>query len=74
MELPKFVRLNNTELRLVGNTYYRDAGEWSVEYRVIDDVLISWFTAKPWLHRRPLIEITEDEWRQANGRYAPDNV
>ena len=38
MELPKFVKLNNTALRLKGKTYYRDGGEWSVEYRIIDGV------------------------------------
>lgn len=74
MSLPKFVKLNNTALRLVGKkTYYRDGGEWSVECRIIDGVLLSWTWGKdmPWLHKKPLVEITEDEWRKDNGQYAP---
>ena len=76
MELPKFVKLNNTALRLKGKTYYRDGGEWSVEYRIIDGVLLSWAWERtmPWLHKKPLTEITEEEWREDNGRYAPNGV
>lgn len=77
MKLPKFVKLNNTALRLTGNEYYRDGGEWSVGYNVIDDKLVSWDHGNwyrdelPHLHNQPLIEITEAEWREDNGQYAP---
>jgi hypothetical protein len=75
-ELPKFVKLNNTALRLVGKKYYRDGGEWSVGYKIIDGVLLSWAwgMTMPWLHKQPLIGITEDEWRIDNRQYAPNVV
>jgi hypothetical protein len=74
--LPKFVKLNNTALRLVGKKYYRDGGEWSVEYKIIDSVLLSWAWGygMSWLHKQPLIEITEEEWRVDNGHYTPNAV
>ncbi len=76
MELPKFVSLEGTALRLVGKRYYRDGGEWGIEYRVIDGVLLSWAHGMgiPWLHKKPLTEITEEEWRTDNGHYAPNEV
>ena len=74
--LPKFVKLNNTALRLVGKKYYRDGGEWSVGCEIIDGVLLSWAWGMeiPWLHKQPLLEITEEEWRVDNGQYAPNAV
>lgn len=73
MELPKFVTLNGTALRLKGNRYYRDGGDWSVGYKIIDEVLVSWAHGMGLLglHKKPLIEITEEEWRKDNGQYAP---
>lgn len=70
--LPKFVKFGGG-MRLVCNRYYRDAGDWSVEYRIIDGELVSWCwgLGMPWLHRKPLIEITEEEWKIGNGQYAP---
>jgi hypothetical protein len=74
--LPKFVSLNGTALRLIGNTYYRDGGEWWVQYRIIDGELLSWDRVDNTtiLHKKPLIEITEEEWRVDNGQYTPDNI
>ena len=48
----------------------------SIEYKIIDGVLLSWTWGRtmPWLHKKPLIEITEDEWRKDNGQYAPNAV
>ena len=82
-ELPKFVSLDGgTALRLKGKQYWRDGGLWGVEYKWIKGVLLSWnpnnkFNPQfdmPWLHRKPLIEITEEEWRKDNGQYAPKNI
>lgn len=72
MTLPKFVKLDNSALRLKGEGYYRDGGDWSVGYKIIDGILLSWLPKRsmPWLHKQPLIEITEDEWRKSNGEYA----
>lgn len=68
-KLPQYVKLNNTALRLKNDRYYRDSGNWSVTYKIIDGELLSWFWGfgMPWLHRVPLIEITEEEWKEDNG-------
>lgn len=73
MELPKFVKLNNIALRLVDKYYYRDGGHWTVGYKIVDSVLLSWThgMGMPRLHKKPLIEITEDEWRKDNKQYVP---
>lgn len=71
MELPKYVSLNRSALRLKGGVYYRDGGIWEVGYKVEDGTLLSWCPNMKWLHRVPLIEITEEEWREDNGQYAP---
>lgn len=75
-EPPKFVKLGNSALRLVGKTYYRDGGNWGVQYRYIDGELVSWNWGRgmPWLHKKPLIEITKEEWRKDNHPYGPKNV
>jgi len=74
--LPKFVKLNNIALRLRNKEYYRDGGEWAVGYKMVDGVLLSWAWGKgaPQLHKKPLIEITEEEWRVDNGKYAPNKL
>lgn len=75
-KLPKFVKCGNTALRLRRDEYHRDAGLWSVNYKIIDGVLLSWAWGMgiPHLHRQPLVEITEEEWRKDNGPYAPIDV
>ena len=72
MELPKFVELDGVALRLIGDYYYRDGGEWTVGYKIIDDELLSWYPNMGHnnLHRKPLKEITEKKWRKSNGKYA----
>lgn len=69
IKLPKFVRLDNSELRLVGNEYYRDAGKWSVGYKVVDNKLYSVLKGMPSVDNKLLVEITEKEWRKGNGVY-----
>lgn len=70
--LPKYVKLKNIALRLVGSRYYRDAGRWAINYKIIDGILLSWSwgMGTPHLHRQDLVEITEEEWRIGNGIYA----
>lgn len=77
-ELPKFVMIEtdgrlHSALRLTEKGYYRDGGIWSIGYKIIDGILYSWYPDMPWLHRQPLIEISEEEWRKDNGHYAPKN-
>jgi hypothetical protein len=71
MIIPKFVKLNNSALRLrEEGDYYRDAGCWSVGWRIKDGILISDYSYdKEWLHEIPLIEITEQEYKDDNKGY-----
>ena len=76
--LPKYVRMGMSErgtcLRLDGDEYWRDGGQWGVEYRFVGEQLISWNPPDrfhpqfnmPWLHKVPLIEVTEEVWRKDN--------
>lgn len=76
MKVPKFVSLNGTALRLIEKSYYRDAGDWSIRYKVIGGVLLSWAWGMnmPWLHKKPLIKITEAKWRKGNEGYIPKEM
>lgn len=70
MELPKYVSLNGTELRLKDNEYWRDAGLWGVGYKIVDGKLFScWIEEDAIIHNKELIPITEEEWRKGNGKY-----
>jgi hypothetical protein len=78
MNIPKYVKIDNSKdnrvnaLRLIGDRYYRDGGDWYVGYRVIDGKLLSWCWGLGLrnLHRQILIEITEEECCISNGIYA----
>jgi hypothetical protein len=77
LKLPKYVSLNGTALKLEhtddGNHYHywRVAGLWGVDYKIIDGKLYSWHwrMGHDWLHRVELIPITEQEWRNDNRGY-----
>lgn len=78
IDLPLFVSINGTALMLRGNVYHRHAGLWDLDYKIIDGKLLSWcptnrYTKMPWLHRKPLIEITQDEWKKNNAGYVDEN-
>ncbi len=66
---PQYVSINGISLRLVGDRYYRDAGDWFINYKVIDGVLISCRPDKKHLHEIPLIEISKSEWEKENNAY-----
>lgn len=70
-KLPKYVRMGHTAMRLSGDRYYRDAGDWGVGFRVVGGVLVSWVNGSTdgGIHNNPLIEITEEEWREDNQGY-----
>jgi len=71
MRLSKYVKLLETEMKLDGDEYYRNAGNWSVKYKIIDGKLLSWHwnQGHNWLHRIELIPITKKEWEKGNRRY-----
>ena len=76
-QYPQFVRMGgNSALRLVyggkqNYYYYRDGGEWSVDVR--KDEYGDMFSSShiDTIDDHKLTAITEKEWRECNGRYAP---
>lgn len=71
MELPNYVKLNECELRLRGNEYWRDAGCWGVGFKIKNGKLLSsyWRKGHDKLHGIELIPISEEEWRNGNKGY-----
>ncbi len=78
--LPKYVKLvsktnnkNFTELRLEKDEkqYWRDAGHWGVDYRIIKGKLYSWCKIKgfEYLHKCRLVQITKKQYNLANEGY-----
>lgn len=73
LELPKYVMMGNTALRLTDRgTYHRDAGKWDVEYRVEDDKIYSVSPVKS-VDGRELTTTTKDEWYEQNKDYYTDD-
>jgi hypothetical protein len=78
INLPQFVSLDNegSTLRLIKGTncyeYYVDGGCWSVNFMVVDGKIISKSHINQ-LNNKELIPITENEWRNKQGEYAPKN-
>lgn len=76
-QYPQFVMMGgNSALRLVHEGrqnyyYYRDGGEWSVTIR--KDEYGDMFSSShiDTIDDHKLTAITEKEWRECNGRYAP---
>lgn len=58
-------------LRKIGNKYYRDGGDWSVDFTHKENELVSKSDMKH-LNQISLVETTEKKWRACNGVYAPD--
>ena len=78
-QYPQFVMMGaNSALRLIHEGrqnyyYYRDGGEWSVDIR--KDEYGDMFSSShiDTIDGHKLTAITEKEWRECNGRYAPDD-
>lgn len=83
-QLPKYVLLGNTAMRLYDKNeqawlelpnivYYRDAGHWSadIEIREVDGKteFLANIPNVPALHGQPFIPIGYKEWRQSNRGY-----
>lgn len=69
MEIPKFVRLGTSALRLTGKKYYRDGGNWEVDYKIINGKLFSWMPTVKNLHKVELVKITEQQYADDNKGY-----
>ena len=73
--LPQFVKMDGgcaLRLRYNGDKgyYYRDGGDWSVDYKIIGTVMIS-DSSMTSLSDKVLTPITRQEWAECNGYYAP---
>ncbi len=77
LPLPKYVIMGTknkgVEMKLDfdNEEYWRDAGMWGVKFKFVKGKLISWMpkSSMPWLHKVPLIKITENEWMEGNKGY-----
>lgn len=79
--LPKYALIANTEMRLIKNRsglnyglrppfYWRDAGQWGTEIKFVDDgIVLTDFKSDEQLDNLPVIEITEEKWREGNRGY-----
>ncbi len=81
-KLPIYVRLGEKgstlrldEDKIHGYTYWRHAGMWGINIRYLPDgtlVSVSPYSdnnAVDYLNDKPLIEVTEEEWRDDNEDY-----
>ena len=71
IELPKYVSLNGCELRLRNSEYWRDAGQWGVNYKIKNGKIFSshYHQGNDHLHNIELIPISEENWRKGNDGY-----
>lgn len=74
--LPKYVMFGGgnvknlgTEMRLAGNFYYRDAGNWRIEFKVVDGKLFSVCKDADYLDNVELTPITKEQWAKGNEGY-----
>jgi hypothetical protein len=65
---PLYVSLNGTTMRLVGNYYYRDAGQWEVKYKFRKGKYYS-VSAIEHIHGIELKPITKKKWQETNAGY-----
>jgi hypothetical protein len=74
---PQFVTVDgNCALRLIYDggkyKYYRDGGQWGVDcYRDSEGILRAYCRDIKSLDDKPLLSISEKEWRLCNGKYVP---
>lgn len=70
---PQFVRIKSSicALRLTGDTYYRDAGNWRVSFKETDGKLFVYKPNGEHLHGKELIRTTKKFWCNDNGGYVP---
>jgi len=72
--LPKYVRLRNSCLRLTESEgragYWRDGGAWGCGFRIENGKLYC-TSNMDHLNGSELIPISKEEWKTCNGEYAP---
>lgn len=71
--LPLYVMAGHTAMRFIteDNQYYRDSGDWSIDYDLIDEKVYAKTDEIPELNGIELVEISFDEYYKDNyGDYA----
>lgn len=76
MNLPKYVFIHfdkstKCALRLIGPKYYRDGGNYYVNTKIFNNKLYS-KSIMPSVNHKLLTECTEEEWRECNGQFTPE--
>jgi len=74
ISVPIFVtnKERNCAIRLIKSgkylSYYRDGGEWSTDFKIVNDRL---FTNDKRIPFQELFETNYEDWKESNGQYAP---
>lgn len=72
---PKYAMVGNTEMRLEGNRYYRDAGLWDIGFKFKDGKFVTRsLQGVKRMANKLIIEITKEEYEQANKGYLKTNL
>lgn len=81
-DLPKYVKLGNSVMRLRGNKYWCDSGDWGVSYAEADIITyepinfsaIHFKSVSPTksVDNQALVPISENEWKEKTGYYIPE--
>jgi hypothetical protein len=56
--------------RINKREYWRDAGAWGCNAKIVDGKLLV-STRQKDFNNRPLYKVTEEVWRKSNGQYVP---
>lgn len=76
IELPLFVVISNTYLRLIkresGYYYYRDGGNWDCDIEVRDGKLCADLEGASLIDGKEIIKTTKAKWKKDNGHYVSD--
>ncbi len=64
-------RIKASSIKAMQHRYWRTAGAWNIGYGWKDGVLVAKVSKKELRHlnNAPLVEVTEEYWREDNGRY-----
>jgi hypothetical protein len=71
-KLPKYVKVNQVVLVWDNGKYYRHAGSWSIDYKFVDDDMVSVMPNSSNFDGKPMVEVSESDWRESNKGFIPE--
>ena len=71
-KLPKYVKVNQAIFVWDGAKYYRHAGNWSIGHKIVGDQLVAHMPNSQNFHEKPMLEVSESDWRESNKGFIPD--